>query len=75
MTVRKWGGESRVNTNTPANQLDNVVTALADGGFAVAWSDADPAGGDGDGTSVKMRIYNADGSARTGEILVNTSTT
>jgi Ca2+-binding RTX toxin-like protein len=74
MTVRKWGGESRVNISTPGNQLNNVVTALADGGFAVAWVDPDPAGGDGDGASAKMRIYNADGSARTGEILVNTST-
>ncbi len=30
------------------------------------------AGGDGNGDSVKMRIFNADGTPRTGEILVNT---
>ena len=75
MTVRKWGGETIVNINTPGDQRDSVVTALDDGGFAVAWTDTDAAGGDDNGSSAKMRIFNADGSARTGEILVNTSTT
>jgi hypothetical protein len=36
------GGEFQVNTATPDNQSGSHVTALADGGFLVAWNSYDP---------------------------------
>jgi Ca2+-binding RTX toxin-like protein len=33
----KVGGETRINTNTTGNQLFAQVTALADGGYVIAW--------------------------------------
>ena len=50
---------------------DIQVVALPDGGFAVAYVD----NGWGTGsTEITLRYYNADGSARTGYILANTTT-
>jgi hypothetical protein len=73
MTVGKWGIETQINTNTALNQQNTELIALADGGFAVTWNDQDAAQ-DGNFGSTKLRIFNADGTARTGEILVNTTT-
>ena len=42
MATRKWGTETLVNTTTTGNQDQSTVTALADGGFVVAWRDAGP---------------------------------
>jgi hypothetical protein len=74
MTVRKWGGETLVNTNTPVNQNTPAIAVLANGGFVVTWSDADPAGGDGNNSSIKMQLYDASGNRVGGEVLVNTTT-
>ena len=48
---------------------DIQLVALRDGGFAVAYADNGWAGSDG--TEITLRIYNADGSARTDNIRVN----
>ena len=52
----------QVNTVTSGDQDDPQVTVLADGAFAVVWTDY------GTGTAqIKARIYEADGEARTDE--------
>jgi Ca2+-binding RTX toxin-like protein len=47
------------------------VVALQDGGFAFAYEDDGVAAGQVD---IRLRIYNADGTPRTGYVLVNTET-
>lgn len=56
---------TQANTVTAGTQNDAQIVALADGGFAVTWTDTNPAD-----QLIKGRIYNADGTARTGEFLV-----
>lgn len=46
------------------------VAILEDGKFAVVWQRW---GGDGEGWGIRGRIFNSDGSPRTGEFLVNTA--
>ncbi len=51
------GGEFIINDNSFGNQLLPVVTALSDGGFAVAWTNE----GFGSNSSVVMQTFNASG--------------
>ena len=74
MTTRKWGAESIVNTNTADNQQEPVITALADGGFVVVWTDRDAVGGDGSVASIKLQRFDAAGGKVGIETLVNTTT-
>ncbi len=60
-----------VNDSNQGNQAAPRVAALEDGGYAVVWQ-SDRADGDGDG--IMMRIFEASGAPRTGEILVNRTT-
>jgi autotransporter passenger strand-loop-strand repeat protein len=63
------GAEFRVNTVTTGNQNTSTVTALATGGFVVAWTDqnANNAG------EVKAQMFNAAGTKVGGEFLVNSA--
>jgi hypothetical protein len=82
---QKVGGEFLVNQFTAYNQRDPAIVALAGGGFAVAWISEQqrvlataPAGSSqityGQASvDVFGRIFNADGSSATGELLFNTS--
>ena len=64
-------GNFRINATTNASQYYQVIEALPDGGYVVAWvSDV----GDDEGTAVRAQIYNANGSLRGGEFQVNTIT-
>ena len=63
------GGEVRVNTYVAGQQTGQFVTALADGGWVVTW---DSYGQDGSGYGVYQQAYAADGTARGGEVRVNT---
>ncbi len=65
------GGESLVNTFTPNPQDDPDVTSLADGGWVVAWQSSLQ---DGDNYGVYQQRYNADGTLRGVETIVNTTT-
>src|SRR5947208_1355150 len=67
----KIGGEVLVNTATASLQDEPAITALADGGFVVAWEDNSGTGGDANSTSVKAQLFNQDGTKRGGEFLVN----
>ena len=65
------GGEFRVNTHTSDSQNHPDVTALADGGFIVAWNSD---GQDGDGRGVFAQRFDAEGSAVGAEFQINTAT-
>jgi hypothetical protein len=71
----KIGGEFLVNTTTTNTQYSSAVTALADGRFAVTWSDISESGGDTNGMAVRCQIFTSEGVKSGGEFLVNTTTT
>lgn len=64
-------GEVRVNTETLYHQNFHQVTALPDGGWVVTWMSS---GQDGDSFGVYQQAYNANGTTRGSETLVNTET-
>jgi Ca2+-binding RTX toxin-like protein len=66
--------ESQVNSTTLNAQSDADVTALPDGGFAVVWADSSGLDGDASFASVKLQVFNSNGSKRGVETLVNTTT-
>ncbi|MBX3481834.1 MAG: hypothetical protein KF842_15695, partial [Caulobacter sp.] len=72
------GSEILVNTATLGDQSVPAVTALADGGFAVSWTDLSlgvgGASGDSSNSAVKAQVFTADGAPVGAEILVNTAT-
>lgn len=67
------GTEVLANSTTSDDQIAPRVTALADGGFAVVWTDASQTGADTSSLSVRARFFNADGTARGADAVVNTS--
>ncbi|OWJ66202.1 calcium-binding protein [Inquilinus limosus] len=64
------GGHHSIDSTGTINQ-DIQVAALQDGGFVVAYTDN---GWGIDGTEITTRVYNADGTARSGLIRVNSGT-
>ena len=65
------GSEFQVNTTTSSDQSQPSITALADGGFVVAWRSA---GQDGSGWGIYAQRYAADGTPSGSEFQVNTTT-
>ena len=63
----KFGAEFLVNTTTAGAQQNPAITALQDGGFAVVFDDLSVPGGD-----IRTQIFNADGTLRGTEFIVNT---
>ena len=70
----KLGVEQRVNTSTFGDQSQSDVTALKNGGFVVTWTDYQEALDDPSIYAERMRVYNASGTALSGQLLVNTTT-
>ncbi|MBB5714317.1 beta strand repeat-containing protein [Sphingomonas aerophila] len=66
--------ETLVNSSVTGRQSEVAVTALASGGFLATWTDASLSGGDASGTSIKGRLFDANGDPLGGEFLVNTAT-
>ena len=64
----KFGAEFLVNTITAAAQQNPAITALQDGGFIVAFEDFSVPGGD-----IRTQVFNADGTLRGNEFIVNTT--
>jgi hypothetical protein len=64
-------GDMRVNTYTGGG-VSSVVAALDDGGWVVAWETSNPADDD-DAPGYYQQVYNANGTARGGEVHVNTT--
>ncbi len=69
-----FDNEFLVNTTTTDFQDVPTITALADGGFVIAWNDASLSGGDTDGSAVRGQIYGADGNPAGTEFLIPTTT-
>ncbi|WP_312026992.1 calcium-binding protein [Pseudomonas sp. J452] len=67
----KIGSESRVNASTTGEQEDPTITALANGGYVVAWK-VDNGGGNVD---IRMQRFDAAGAKAGSESRVNTYTT
>lgn len=68
---RKRGGEFQINTETRGHQVDPSVTALADGGWVVAWNSRL------EGSSAQQifgQRYTSDGRKSGSEFLINTRT-
>jgi Ca2+-binding RTX toxin-like protein len=58
--------------NTLAGSQDNVsITALANGGYAAVWDSDGNVGGDG--KDIILKVFNADGTSPTGEVIINTT--
>ncbi|MFC4172248.1 M10 family metallopeptidase C-terminal domain-containing protein [Microvirga sp. GCM10011540] len=69
----KKGGEVLVNTTVAGRQSGGHTSSLADGGWIVIWSGNGESAGNEDDAGAFLQVYNADGSRRGGEILVNTT--
>jgi len=74
MAYVKSGSEFLVNSTVSNNQTESNVTNLTSGGFVVTWRDYSNIGGDANFSSIKGRIFSADGTASGAEFLVNTTT-
>ncbi|MEZ5715569.1 MAG: hypothetical protein R3D85_10610 [Paracoccaceae bacterium] len=64
------GGEVQVNTTTDDGQKEPAITALEDGGWVVVWTAYDQ---DGQYEGIVQQVFNADGTPRGGEVVVNTT--
>ncbi|WP_376958202.1 cadherin-like domain-containing protein [Azospirillum sp. A26] len=62
------GGEVRVTTTTADHQSYATLTGLQDGGWVVVWASRFQ---DGSGYGAYARVFNANGTARTGEVMLN----
>ncbi len=75
-TGAKVGSELLINTATSGIQQFSRITTLNNGGFVVTWTDESAgvggATGDNSGIAIKAQVYDANGVAVGGEILVNT---
>lgn len=67
-------GEFLVNTISADRQENATITGLANGGFVVSWQDFSQTLGDASGTSIKAKIFDANGVMVVDEFLVNTQT-
>lgn len=67
----KVGNEFRVNLTTIGNQDTPAVACAADGAFVVLWGGTGPTDTD---SGVYARVFDANGGAVTGEILMNSTT-
>ncbi|MEN4801998.1 Ig-like domain-containing protein, partial [Pantoea agglomerans] len=67
-------GSFVANQTLTNNQASPAVSALDNGNYVVTWDSNDTSGPDQNGYSVWGRIYAADGTALTSELLINTAT-
>jgi Ca2+-binding RTX toxin-like protein len=66
------GNDFIVNTTATGNQGDVSIATLADGRIAVAWASDEVAGLGG--TSIRVRLFNVDGTPAGSDFLVNPNT-
>ena len=72
-TYQASGAEFLVNTETNGNQDSASITALANGDFVITWRTLDGVD-DTSSSGVKARVFDATGTAKGDEFLVNTET-
>lgn len=65
-------GQFQVNTTTAGEQRQGAIAMADDGRFVIGWSSE--SGQDGSGSGAYVRVYNAAGTAQTGEVRVNSIT-
>ncbi|WP_457153291.1 calcium-binding protein [Mesorhizobium sp. P5_C1] len=65
------GSDFIVNSTTVGDPYSPTITALADGRFVATWQSND--GSDGEGSCIRARIYNANGSAAGSDFIVNST--
>jgi Ca2+-binding RTX toxin-like protein len=68
------GPEFVVNATVTADQFLPQVTALPTGGFVMTWSDLSLGTGDNSSYAIRAQAFNADGSRRGIEVVINTTT-
>jgi len=69
-----WGSVFPVNSTIKSGQLDPKIYALKDGSFVAVWADESQTGADTSGSAIRGQLFNADGSRKGGEFLINTTT-
>jgi Ca2+-binding RTX toxin-like protein len=69
----KSGGEFLVNTLTNGDQFASTITALADGGFVISWTDFGANSGAGSQADIRAQVFDANGVKVGAELLVNSS--
>ncbi len=74
MPIGRIGQDFVVNSTTANGQYNPSITALADGRFLVTWESYDASGSDASDSSIRARLYNADGSVAGGDFVVNSTT-
>ena len=74
-----WGDEFLVNGVTASAQMTPVITALAGGRFAIAYTDFSSASFDGftdhSDSAIRVQVFSSDGTAQSSVVQVNTVTT
>jgi hypothetical protein len=68
------GSEFLVNTTTANSQVFPTITALANGGYVIAWGDFSQTGGDTDQGAIRYQRFDAGDNKVWPEFLVNTTT-
>ena len=68
------GPEFVVNATVTGDQFLPQVTALPTGGFVMTWSDLSLGTGDNSSYAIRAQAFNADGSRRGIEVVINTTT-
>ena len=69
------GNDFLVNTTTMQVQLEPDITVLSGGRFVVSWTDTNATAPDTSGFGIFARVFEANGTAVTGEFLVNSTET
>jgi len=69
-----WGNQFLLNTTIKNDQENMKIHALKNGTFLAVWEDYSRTGGDTSDSAIRGQIFNADGSKRGGEFLINTTT-
>jgi Ca2+-binding RTX toxin-like protein len=67
------GNDFVVNSTTDGGQALPDVTLLSDGRFIATWVSGDDQGSDTDGTTIRARIFEADGTPAGADVNVNTT--
>jgi Ca2+-binding RTX toxin-like protein len=68
-----WGNPFGTTT-TAGRQRSTETVTFADGSFVAVWGDKSETGSDLSGSAIRAQLYNADGSKRGVEFVVNTTT-
>jgi serralysin len=69
-----WGTQFLINTTTKYDQQNVSLHTLKGGSFLAVWEDDSNTGADTSSWAIRGQLFNADGTKRGGEFLINTFT-